>query len=708
MKTRKNINCKSKKKYLVKNARTFKKQNNKYMSKRTHIYVGGSNNNVALSLFYPNIKLDDDKLKLRQPPHPDLIETLKKYIKKLICSNNIYVELELELELLFNMCVNYLFTYFKNTELPYDTKQIYDLFIKLITINYNAYTDNKKNLLLPKSDKHIYNLLHLHGGIENNKPNIFFQLPKNVTIIFLSRLNYLQCTNNPFMRNFILSEKYSIEKYIAFLNIKDKEMHDKDNDKQYMIDMLSIFKDAIFYYGEQYCIDLILVKYKGSDNQCSKGISDHQRGLGIYNSKSDNTGNDKIETYNTTLQKILQTDAYKDININHTIILSSCRPLISENMKYSNILKFYEEITQAINNKDNFSNVFDIGIASDIIINNTPSVSNLRLFNNQSIKLIQGFNKTKSNIPLNSKTFNTTSLFQNLTQKKITENTIIIIKNSDTGKDDIITIEALRTKYKEKLGKGDQPNYDEAFTYLNTIIPLPDRQRGVHISLLYKQYTILIKLIFNNDLILFEKFNNFLNCIIYDNDQLRYIIKNFIKNPSQFINTPINKWDVSRVTNMDKLFHSCQHFNEDISNWNVSNVISMIGMFYWCTSFTGIGLNMWGTKVSNVKNMSYMFSNCPNFNQDLNTWDVRNVEDMSNMFYYCLQFDNNKNILLWNTKINEKNKINENMFSGCKKIKTDLIYPEPESEQIKRHKSSINPSHLTAYLLPQFTRLKKI
>ena len=47
MKTRKNIKCKSKKKYLIKNARTFKKQTNKYMSKRTHIYVGGSKKNIS-------------------------------------------------------------------------------------------------------------------------------------------------------------------------------------------------------------------------------------------------------------------------------------------------------------------------------------------------------------------------------------------------------------------------------------------------------------------------------------------------------------------------------------------------------------------------------------------------------------------------------------------------------------------------------------
>ena len=812
MKTRKNIKCKSKKKYLVKNARTFKKQNNKYMSKRNQIFVGGSTTNaqsnnkfimpepitnenirelvstylrtpalflhnpieewnvskvedmkymfaectnfnedisnwnvsnvinmnfmfaecinfnqdlskwynrvqkvknmsfmfykctnfnqdlskwyinsdidisymfyecpamkeefkIKLGLFYPNIEFDNDNLKLlQQPPLPHvLIEKLKKYIKELISINKeTNDDIEKEKNTLFNMCVNYLLTYFEGTELTSDTNtlphKINELFTKLITINYNAYTHNKKNLLeLPILDpeKHKYNLIDLHGGISDNEQNIFFQLPKNVTIIFLTRLSYLGCSKLEPICNKISGDPPLIEKYIALLKNKDTKINGIEKTDE-IINLLSTFKDAVFYYGEQYCIDLKLKKSTEADQK---------NGMGMYNSNEGCYPLD-TKTYNISLSNLLQSEEYKETGTNHTIILTSCRSLMSKNIKYSNILKFYEEITQAINNTDNLSGA--VAIYNDTQNDNPLHSLNTRSINNQPVALAQGFNSTKSNIPINSATFNTTSLFKNLTQKTISENTIIIIKKSDTGKDDtgkddtrkydIITIKAIKTEYKKILDRGDrdQPNYDSGYTYLSTIIPRPsktiiDTTGSKNISLQYKQYQRIIELIFSTDSITKEGI-----LTIMDTVHLRIKIWDYIAYPDSFTDKPIGSWDVSRVTDMSKLFN-VSNFNENLSNWDVRNVKKMGGMFYGCTQFNQ-DLSKWN--VSNVKDMNSMFYGCTQFNQDLSNWIVSKVEDMKYMFAECTNF--NQDLSKWNVS-NVKDMYY--MFAKCRNFNQDL------------------------------------
>ena len=48
---------------------------------------------------------------------------------------------------------------------------------------------------------------------------------------------------------------------------------------------------------------------------------------------------------------------------------------------------------------------------------------------------------------------------------------------------------------------------------------------------------------------------------------------------------PIGGWDVSRVTDMSKLFEDKRSFNEDISRWNVSEVTNM--SLVWCAATCG-------------------------------------------------------------------------------------------------------------------------
>ena len=97
-------------------------------------------------------------------------------------------------------------------------------------------------------------------------------------------------------------------------------------------------------------------------------------------------------------------------------------------------------------------------------------------------------------------------------------------------------------------------------------------------------------------------------------------------------NQDISSWDVSSVTNMSGMFLS-SHFNQDISSWDVSSVTNMNAMFKTVRAFNQ-PLNDWD--VSNVENMGNMFQENNHFNQPLNNWDVSNVKQMFNMFKYSV------------------------------------------------------------------------
>ena len=76
----------------------------------------------------------------------------------------------------------------------------------------------------------------------------------------------------------------------------------------------------------------------------------------------------------------------------------------------------------------------------------------------------------------------------------------------------------------------------------------------------------------------------------------------------------IAEWDVSRVTDMSRVFYNAKSFNEDISKWNVLNVRGMSAMFQGATSFNR-DISKW--KVSGVGNMNSMFRNAASFKQNL-------------------------------------------------------------------------------------------
>ena len=61
-------------------------------------------------------------------------------------------------------------------------------------------------------------------------------------------------------------------------------------------------------------------------------------------------------------------------------------------------------------------------------------------------------------------------------------------------------------------------------------------------------------------------------------------------------NQPLNKWNVSKVTNIAWMFAGASSFNQPLNKWNVSKVTNVAGMF----------------------------KNTESFNQPLNNWNVSN------------------------------------------------------------------------------------
>jgi Mycoplasma protein of unknown function, DUF285 len=148
---------------------------------------------------------------------------------------------------------------------------------------------------------------------------------------------------------------------------------------------------------------------------------------------------------------------------------------------------------------------------------------------------------------------------------------------------------------------------------------------------------------------------------------------------------PIGTWDVSRVTNFDRVFANDRNqmidpmlgpsvpssFDDDLSLWDTSNAVTMIGMFQGATSFSGKGLEKWS--VSKVDDFSFMFEFARNFvgnvsawntssavnmralfrhaeifNGDVSHWNVSRVETMTDMFNHAYEFEGG-DLRTWNT-----------------------------------------------------------
>jgi len=92
---------------------------------------------------------------------------------------------------------------------------------------------------------------------------------------------------------------------------------------------------------------------------------------------------------------------------------------------------------------------------------------------------------------------------------------------------------------------------------------------------------------------------------------------------AKVLNSDINSWRVSTVTDMNHTFYNAMNFNGDISDWDVSAVTTMNSMFMFAQKFNG-DIAVWET--SGVTNMDKMLYNASAFvNHNLSGWNVNSV-----------------------------------------------------------------------------------
>jgi len=117
-----------------------------------------------------------------------------------------------------------------------------------------------------------------------------------------------------------------------------------------------------------------------------------------------------------------------------------------------------------------------------------------------------------------------------------------------------------------------------------------------------------------------------------DKNALQIAVNLWISNKASALTTygEINTWDVSNITEINRLFQNKGTFDDDISNWNISNVTNMEMMFHGAGNFNQ-DISDWD--VSNVTNMNALLSNAINFNHDIRVWSVANNTNLNWMFY---------------------------------------------------------------------------
>lgn len=113
-------------------------------------------------------------------------------------------------------------------------------------------------------------------------------------------------------------------------------------------------------------------------------------------------------------------------------------------------------------------------------------------------------------------------------------------------------------------------------------------------------------------------------------------LSRMFENASLF-NCPIGAWDIRKAEDLSFMFKGAAVFDRNLDEWSkkLGNVTDMTGMFEGAKRFNGV-VSHWD--VSSVISMTRMFSGCAEFNQPLEDWDVSNVREMDSMFFNANSF----------------------------------------------------------------------
>lgn len=194
-------------------------------------------------------------------------------------------------------------------------------------------------------------------------------------------------------------------------------------------------------------------------------------------------------------------------------------------------------------------------------------------------------------------------------------------------------------------------NMDGAFTNCNNLdVTATDIPNLTNVTSFEKIFSGCTSLIMNSTI------NNWDISAVTD---LQFAFGNCIK-----FDQPVGNWDTSNVTNMAGTFAIAFKFNQPIGNWDTSNVLYFDAMFL-STMFFNQPIGNWDT--SSATGMDVMFSNAKAFNQPIGNWNTSNVDDFTSMFFNASAF--NQPIGLWNTS---SGTLFRNMFQNATAFNQDI------------------------------------
>ena len=355
--------------------------------------------------------------------------------------------------------INFIKKHIKIKNLPNDnnnTKQkAFDLFISNLTISNSYFKtlikhnyDNGMNSIKTIKESQIVHII-LHGSIINN----IFKLPDNINIVFLSPIDYLLCHRDNLIEKLNLNFKKYIENPFCFNNPE----------------IINIFKEAIIYYGGQYCIDLNLAQGNAQNNVT---------GMQYMGSKLSFNKPSKYTTdkYRSSLSLILKEDFNKE-GI-YTIFVTACRGA-NDNKK---LLKIYEQTIKILN----FKIYYDSENKRENNINN-----------NKSKKINNEYNKCQD--------FIISSSLQN-----ININYIQFVNNEKHNSEPYVT-----SRHPSNMHKNIQINTKTNLeTLIHKIKLITEKNKYVIFTKIFNKLPIVL-LIYNNQYFISIKNKNIINAIIF-------------------------------------------------------------------------------------------------------------------------------------------------------------------------------------------------
>ena len=99
----------------------------------------------------------------------------------------------------------------------------------------------------------------------------------------------------------------------------------------------------------------------------------------------------------------------------------------------------------------------------------------------------------------------------------------------------------------------------------------------------------------------------------------------------------VSNWKVKTVVNFEKMFNGCVNFNDDVSKWDTSSATNMISMFMNASSFNiDVNTKQIGNEtawdVSKVTDANRMFAGCTLYDQSIHLWNISIIQNMELIF----------------------------------------------------------------------------